>query len=147
MQKILFDKIKKKLKGHPKLNNLIQFLNKFFKQYSAEFIILFGSSAKGNFNYRSDLDLLIITNSIKGNYFEKLYQMQLITPGAIDFFIYTSTEFEKMVLNFHLIALEALSSGIIIYDKGNALYFKNHITNLINQNKIQKSKRGWRINI
>ena len=146
MQSKKLHKLENELKGHPKIKNLIEFINNFFKLYSAEFIILFGSSAKREFNYRSDLDLLIVTNSLKENFFERLYQMQVINPGGIDFFIYTMSEFEYMVENFHLIALEALSDGMIIYDSGKGLFFKNYIKDLINQNKIQKFERSWKIN-
>lgn len=146
MQEIDYDEIDVKLKNHPKLKNLKEFLENFFKTYSAEFIILFGSAAKGNFNYRSDLDLLIVTNSLKKDYFERLYQMQLITPGAIDFFIYNPDEFEQMVSDLRLIAIEALSTGLIIYDEGEGIKYKNYINELLKNNKIQKSERSWKIN-
>jgi len=125
---------------------LKEFLENFFKLYSAEFIVLFGSAAKGNFNFRSDLDLLIVTNSLKIDYFDRLYQMQLITSGAIDFFIYTSDEFEHMVSDLRLIAMEALSTVLIIYDKGEGKKYKNHINELLKKNIIQKSERSWKIN-
>ncbi|TFG22494.1 MAG: nucleotidyltransferase domain-containing protein, partial [Promethearchaeota archaeon] len=66
------------------MENLKLFLKTFFEKYSTEFIILFGSSAKGNFNYRSDIDLLIVSNTLGDDYFERLYKMQTITPGGID---------------------------------------------------------------
>lgn len=146
MQKIELKKIEGHLKKHPKLKDLISFLEKFFLNHDAEFIVLFGSSSKGTFNYRSDLDLLIITNSIKGDFFERLLQMQQITPGGIDFFVYNLTEFKQMVANFNLIALEALSSGLLIYDKNSGKEFQAIIKNLIENNKIQKLKQGWKIN-
>lgn len=139
-------KIERNLKKHPKINNLISFLESFFLKYDAEFIMLFGSSTKGTFNYRSDLDLLIVTDSIKGNFLEKLLHMQQITPGGIDFFVYNLNEFEQMVSNFNLVALEALSSGLLIYDKNVGKKFVGSIRNLIDSNKIQKLKHGWKIN-
>jgi predicted nucleotidyltransferase len=145
LQGVKLVEIEDRLKSHPKLENLKKFLKIFFEQYSADFIILFGSSAKGDFNYRSDLDLLIISNSLGNDYFERLYKMQTITPGGIDFFLYTSKEFENMIQNFQLMALEALSSGIIIYDKGDGEKYKNYVENLIRGNKIQKLERGWKI--
>ena len=145
MQEVKLIELEKKLKSHPKLEHLKIFLIRFLEQYSAEFIVLFGSSAKGNFNYRSDLDLLIVSNSLGDDYFKRLYKLQIINPGGIDFFIYSSKEFEKMIQNYHLIALEALSSGIIIHDKGKGKEYKNYIDNLIRDNKIKKIERGWKI--
>lgn len=147
MQEIKLAEIERKLKDHPKIKNLREFLENFFNLYSAEFIILFGSSAKGKFNYRSDLDLLIVTNSLKEDYFDRLYQIQLITSGGIDFFLYTPTEFEIMITNYHLIAIESISTGIIIYDKGKGKKYKKYINNLLEKNKIQKLKQGWKINL
>ncbi|MEJ2279220.1 MAG: nucleotidyltransferase domain-containing protein [Candidatus Lokiarchaeota archaeon] len=111
-------KIKEILKEHPKWENLTKFLQNFYSNYSAEFILLFGSSAKGNFNYKSDIDLLIVSNSIEGNYFEKLKKMFDISPGGIDLYIYSLEDFDRMVREFHSITLEALSEGILLYDKG-----------------------------
>ncbi|MEJ2250490.1 MAG: nucleotidyltransferase domain-containing protein [Candidatus Lokiarchaeota archaeon] len=90
-------KIKEILKEHPKWENLTKFLQNFYSNYSAEFILLFGSSAKGNFNYKSDIDLLIVSNSIEGNYFEKLKKMFDISPGGIDLYIYSLEDFDRMV--------------------------------------------------
>jgi predicted nucleotidyltransferase len=145
LQKIKLRKIEEQFSSHPKIENLICFLDRFFKIYDAEFIILFGSSAKGTYNYRSDLDLLIITNSLKGNFFERLSAMQEITPGAIDFFIYNLDEFEKMVEDFNLVALEALGTGILIYDMGRGQTFIAHIKNLIKNHTIKKLRCGWEI--
>jgi predicted nucleotidyltransferase len=145
LQQVKLIELENKLKSHPKLKNLKQFLIRFLEQYSAEFIILFGSSAKGNFNYRSDIDLLLVSNSLGDDYFERLHKMQTITPGGIDFFIYTSKEFEKMIHDFQLMALEALASGIIIYDKGQGEKYKKYINNLIRENKIQKLEQGWKV--
>ncbi len=139
-------KIENELKDHPKIKNLRIFLDDFFKRYSAQFIILFGSSAKKSYNYMSDLDLLVVSNSLKNDYFERLFQMQEITPGGIDFFVYTLNEFEKMVANFHLIALEALDTGILIYDTGPGQQFVTRIQSLKKENRIQKLDHGWKIN-
>ena len=75
MLKKQFSQIKDLLEEHPKKDRLIDFLRKFYSNYLAEFIILFGSSAKGNFNYKSDIDLLIVSDSIQGDYFERILKM------------------------------------------------------------------------
>ena len=146
MQEVKLMKIEKKLKNHPKIENLRVFLTKFFHDYSAECIILFGSSVKGSYNKKSDLDLLIITNSLDQDYFKRAYQMQDITPGGIDFFVYSTEEFDKMVSELHLIVLEALSSGIIIHDKGFSERYINHISKLIKDKKLIKLEQGWKLN-
>ena len=147
MLKKEFSEIKRILEGHPKKERLIDFLHKFYSNFSAEFIILFGSSARGNFNYRSDIDLLIISNSIQGDYFKRLRKMYEISKGGIDFFVYTTKEFKKMVKQFNITALEALSEGIFLLDKGLGKKCKGHIDQLIKENKLQKSDHAWIINV
>ncbi len=139
--------IEELLKGHPKKDKLIQFLQNFYCNHSAQFKILFGSSATGDFNYRSDIDLLIVSDSIKGNHFERLKKMYDISNGGIDFFVYSSAAFEKMVTTFHITALEALSDGILLYDKGLGQQYKAYINRLIEKNKLQKSRYSWTINV
>lgn len=145
MQERKLRKIEEKLKKHPKIGNLTFFLDQFFRKFDADFIILFGSSAKGTFNYRSDLDLLIITNSIKGDFFERLSFIQELNPGGIDYFIYNLEDFEKMIEDFNLIALEALATGVLIHDKGRGEYFIAHFKNLIKNGVIQKLRYGWKV--
>lgn len=147
MLKKEFSEIQQILEGHPKKDRLIDFLHKFYSNFSAELIILFGSSARGNFNYRSDIDLLIISDSIQGNYFERLRKMYEISKGGIDFFVYNTEEFKKMVKEFHITALEALSEGIFLLDKGLGKKYKNLIDQLIKENKLQKSEHAWIINV
>ncbi|MFO8017798.1 MAG: nucleotidyltransferase domain-containing protein [Promethearchaeia archaeon] len=146
MLKKKFSEIKNLLEGHPKADKLINFLKSFYKNYSAEFIILFGSGAKGNFNYKSDIDLLIVSDAIKGNYFSKLRKMFDISKGGIDFFVYSTEEFKKMVNTYHLLAIEALANGILLYDKGLGKNYKNQIRELVKTNKLQRSKHAWVIN-
>jgi predicted nucleotidyltransferase len=120
-------------------------LEEFFSRYSAKFIVLFGSSAKGNYNQRSDLDLLIVTDSLKGTYFDKHLKMQEMNPGGIDFFVYSTTEFEQMVKEFHLIVLEALPEGIFVYDEGEGRKYKKYLEDIIKEGKIKKLDHGWKI--
>ncbi|MGV9172320.1 MAG: nucleotidyltransferase domain-containing protein [Promethearchaeia archaeon] len=145
MEKVKFSKIKRRLKSHPKLERLEKFLKKFFKDYSAEFIVLFGSSAKANFNYRSDLDLLIVSDSVEGDFFSRQLKLQQINPGGIDLFLYNAQEFKKMVNNLHLIVLEALSNGIILCDQGKGKKYRCYINDLKRREKIKQLDHGWEV--
>jgi len=137
--------LENKLKGYKKIYRIRQFLKKLLEKYDIEFVILFGSIAKNNWNYRSDIDLLIVSNSIKGDYLLRLRKMQQISPRGIDFFIYTLEEYEKMLNEFRLMAIEPLSTGILIYDKGLGAKFIEKVKNWIKVGKITKVKNGWKI--
>ncbi|TXT59735.1 MAG: putative Nucleotidyltransferase [Promethearchaeota archaeon] len=146
MYKKKLNKITELLKNHLKRDKLIEFLKKFYSKYQAEFIILFGSSAKGYFNYRSDIDLLIVSDSIEGDYFEKLRKMYDISSDGIDFFVYNIDKFDEMVKEFHPITLEALYNGILLYDKGMGKKYKKRVKKLLENDTIRRSKNSWTIN-
>jgi len=146
MYKKRLNKITELLENHPKRDKLIEFLNKFYSKYKAEFVILFGSSATGNFNYRSDIDLLIVSNSVEGDYFEKLRKMYDISSGGIDFFVYNLDEFDEMVMEFHPITLEALYNGILLYDDGLGKKYKKRVKKLVENDILRKSKHSWILN-
>ncbi|MHA1253371.1 MAG: nucleotidyltransferase domain-containing protein [Candidatus Helarchaeota archaeon] len=148
MQEKLLNNLKSleaNLKGYKNISKIRQFLEKLLEKFDIEFVILFGSLAKGNWNHRSDIDLLIVSDSIKGNFFQRLYEIQKISPGGIDFFIYKLNEFDKLFQEFCLIALESLGTGILIYDKGIGKNYMDKIRKLINSGKILKIKQGWKI--
>jgi len=141
------EELNKNLKNYKKLDNLKQFLKNLLKNFDVEFIILFGSLAKGTWNYRSDIDLLIVSNSINGDYFERLLKVQKLSPGGIDIFLYTLNEFEEMLNNFRLITIEPLASGQILYDKGIGLKLMQKVKMWIKTGILTQVKNGWKINL
>jgi predicted nucleotidyltransferase len=80
-------------------------------------IILFGSLAKGNIHKGSDIDLIIVKETDKRfvDRLEELYS--LISPKvAMDIFVYTPEEFEKMAKEGGFIST-ALREGKVLYEE------------------------------
>ena len=49
---------------HPNKHKLEHFCLQLLENYNIDTIILFGSTAKGTSNYRSDFDLVIVTDDM-----------------------------------------------------------------------------------
>ncbi|MHA1232003.1 MAG: nucleotidyltransferase domain-containing protein [Candidatus Helarchaeota archaeon] len=54
------------------------FLEGLPEKFDIEFVILFGSLIKGNWNHHSNIDFLIVSDSVKRNFFQRLYEIQKI---------------------------------------------------------------------
>jgi len=121
-------------KGFCKISKYIETIKKNLEPLC---IILFGSVARGDYNERSDIDLVIISNSFPKNSLKRLkLLMDLIgnlTP--IEPFGYTDEEFKNMIEKRHLTALFAMEEGIALYG---TKYFKK----LRKQYNIMKKRTG-----
>ena len=88
------------------------------KTYEPEKVILFGSSARGDADRYSDIDLVVIKRTDK-RFVERLVEAAryLDLPVSVDLFVYTPEEFEVMVENANPFIERVLSEGRIIYER------------------------------
>ena len=86
--------------------------------YEPEKIILFGSAARGDTDEYSDLDLIVIKQSNK-RFVERLVEVTAYLPRdtAVDVLVYTPQEFQAMQEEGNPFIEQALSDGIVLYDK------------------------------
>jgi len=114
-----------------------EFNLKVIKKYNPKCIILYGSLARGDYNERSDIDLVIISDSFVINPLERLKNlMDLNRSGApIEPLGYTSKEFELMLNKRNPTALFALEDGI-------PLFGKKYFLKLKRRYKLIKKKFG-----
>lgn len=94
--------------------------NKLVEVYSPYTIYLFGSYAWGIPNNDSDLDILIIVNSISEN---KTHKRVLIGRKALidldipkDIMVYTKEEFEKLAEEKSSLCYKIKSEGVKLYE-------------------------------
>jgi uncharacterized protein len=90
--------------------------------YQPEKVILFGSYARGEGTKDSDLDLMIIkeTDEPYNHRSQKVRSLFSPYPCAMDLFIYTQKEFERLKNYKSLLPHIALNEGIVMYDRGNS---------------------------
>lgn len=89
-----------------------------FLPFDPEKIILFGSIIREDWDYESDVDVIIVYNTDKPFMvrLEELYISWEI-PKAVDILAYTPNEFEEMIRESFFIQ-DVLRDGEIIYERG-----------------------------
>lgn len=86
--------------------------------YKPEKIILFGSSATGNRDAYSDIDLLIVKSTTEP-FLRRLREVAPLCPddADVDCFVYTPEELQIMLSQGNVFIQSALSTGKVIYER------------------------------
>jgi predicted nucleotidyltransferase len=108
------DKRQKKLAEA--LENILQILT---VAYEPDKIILFGSMANNQVTEWSDLDLVVLKHTTKP-FLQRLREVALLcrAPIGVDFFVYTPSEFAKMIADQNQFILEeVLRKGKVLYER------------------------------
>ncbi len=94
-------------------------VSKIANNYKPEKIILFGSYARGNFNDNSDLDFILIKDTIEPKHKRGLEVRRLFygLPIPMDFKIYTTTEFSNELLNRYSFLSSAIEGSKVLYER------------------------------
>lgn len=89
-----------------------------FRDLHPERIILFGSAARGDIDEWSDVDLIVVRQTEK-RFLDRLEEAYLrwTLPVAVDILVYTPEEFQTMLDEENPLVCEALSHGIVLYEK------------------------------
>ena len=95
------------------LNTLLQAI----QHYQPQRIILFGSTARGEADAESDLDVLVIKETSEP-FVQRLEAMARLCPPGVhaDILVYTPEELECMVEDGNPFILQALEEGKVIYE-------------------------------
>jgi len=136
------------LSNRPNIECLRDFVNQALaeKGDEIEFIVLYGSMAKGNWSQESDYDVLIgLRIDDNKRFIDRLYDYSLMSRGPIEVFVYSKSDIKLMFETFHLTLLEALNDGIVIYDRGGWANMQEQFALMLEQRVIESVEYGWRI--
>jgi predicted nucleotidyltransferase len=102
---------------HSELTEIVHLLGPFFAGTNTQRAIVFGSVAKGSQTKRSDLDLIIITDTEKRFFdryetYERIHS--LIPNRAVEMLIYTPDELNN--ISHRAFIRQILDEGKIIYE-------------------------------
>ncbi len=98
---------------------LDEIVNRIKKSGDVERIILFGSSARGEMDKYSDIDIVVIKET-KERFIKRILDIESLVdlPVHVDVFVYTPSEFALMIKNGNPFIERVIKEGKIIYEKG-----------------------------
>lgn len=87
------------------------------KKSGAKKIILFGSSARGEADRYSDIDIVIIKDT-KERFVKRLLEIETFSdlPVHVDIFVYTQQEFDEMLKMGNSFIENVICEGKVIYE-------------------------------
>lgn len=96
-----------------------EIVSRIANHYHPEKIILFGSYARGNYNDNSDLDFILVKDTIAPKHKRGLEVRRLFygLPIPMDFKIYTTTEFSTELSNRYSFLSSALQGSKVLYER------------------------------
>ena len=99
------------------IRDRVQHVVNDLKAYQPQRIILFGSAARGDADRYSDLDFVLIKETTQP-FLQRLREAAVLVkaPGAIDLFVYTPEEWQRMQEQENPFAERVLAEGRVIYE-------------------------------
>jgi predicted nucleotidyltransferase len=122
-----------------------KFCKKVVKELEPECIILYGSFSRGDFNERSDVDLIVISSKLPEAYLERAERLLMMvkTPDPIEPLGFTPNEFITMIKKRHCTSLFAMEEGRAIYGIEYFLNLKKIHKKIVRDYKIIKESSSW----
>ncbi len=82
-------------------------------------IVLFGSSARGEADHLSDIDLIVVAENVAPRFLDRIADAyDLIHPRyALDILIYTPVEYAKMLEDGNSLIESAEKDGRVLYER------------------------------
>lgn len=77
-------------------------------------VALIGSYARGDFNLWSDIDVVVISDELRGNPVERLRNID--APPGFEVILLTPQEFKELLKKENPIAIEFVRYGVIVRD-------------------------------
>ena len=136
----------KGLSDRPEVEKLERFLKTLEERKGEiEFIVLFGSMARGDWSAGSDYDLLIGLSGDDGKRF--IDRLGEFSPreGNIEVFPYSRSEWRRMFEGFHPLLLEALEYGLVLWDRGAFAEMRERFRRWREEGRVAPWRCGWRI--
>lgn len=115
------------------------------KKVGARSVILFGSMATGRYGVGSDVDILVVSESLPEGFLDRLRVLSELneTNAPIEAVGYTSEEFFRMLERRHPTALFAVAEGRPLYDDGFFAEARRRFERVRLKFDLVRTDRGW----
>lgn len=138
------------LSERPDEERLKRFLERLLRERGeeVEFVVLFGSMARGDWGWGSDYDLFIGLRGEDGRrMLDRLAEFTTLVEGNIEVFPYSRAEWERMVESFHPLLLEVLADGIVLWDRGAFHDLRTVFQQWRAEGMVERWRQGWKIGV
>ncbi len=136
------------LSDRPDVRQLEQFLTRLLEARGeeVEFVVLFGSMARGNWSRGSDYDVLLGLAGEDGKRLvDRIGELSQFAVGSIEVFPYVRSEWERMFGSFNLLLLDALEHGVVLFDRGAFARMRGVFRQWRQEGIVIPYRDGWRI--
>lgn len=136
------------LSDRPDFGELETFLRRVLDERGddLEFVVLFGSMARGDWSRGSDYDVLIGLRKDDGKRFiDRIGDFQALTRANIDVLPYARSEWQRLVDQRSLLMLEALDHGIPLWDRGAFADLQRAFQRWRTDGEVTPLPHGWQI--
>jgi len=111
----------------------------------AEFVVLYGSMARGDWSRGSDFDVLVgLRRDPEPRIIDRLGTFSnFADDGWVEALPYTLDEIERMFRRFNLVVLAALRDGVVLFDRGMWGDLQRRYQGLVEQRLLLSEGRTW----
>jgi predicted nucleotidyltransferase len=141
-------RLPEKLSDRPKADRFDRFLGRLRDKRGdrVEFVVLFGSMAKGNWSLGSDYDVLVGLRGVdEQRFIDRLGEFGDIALGDAEVFPYSRPEWERMFASYHMTMLEALEHGVVLFDRGSWRDMQRQFAEWRADGTVVPIENGWRL--
>ena len=132
----------------PELETLERFLERLLasRAHDVEFVVLFGSMARGNWSRGSDYDVLVGLCAEDGKrLIDRIGELESLLDGNVQVFPHDRPVWERMFESFHPLLLEALDHGVILFDRGRFAAMRETFHGWRAAGVVTPLASGWKI--
>lgn len=136
------------LSDRPKITEIEAYIDDLLATRGAEleFIVLFGSMARGDWSHGSDYDILIgLREDDDKRFIDRALDFSAPRDVNVEIFAYSRPEWERMFESFHPLLLETLEHGIVLWDEGAYAEMQATFRRLRESGQLKPWRSGWKI--
>lgn len=136
------------LSEHPEATSLMAFLERLLSKHGGEieFVVVFGSAAKGKWTVQSDLDVFVGLSIDDGlRLIDRIGFFTQLAQGNLEIFPYARSQWQRMFETLHPMLLDVLEDGIVLTDKGSFTAMRTTFRHWRETGQLIRNRYGWRI--
>lgn len=110
-------------------------------------VILYGSFVRGDWHRGSDIDLLVVSDNVPSSFKDRWDLLYTLVMGfPVEPHIYTTEEFEGMLVHGRMTVLDALTEGVTLHADDKFMEKTNKmLKETVKRFRPRKTSIGWEL--